>query len=68
MSDKSNKAKEELKNLSAQELQTRAEDLRRARFVLNLNAKTAHVKDSSQFKKIRRTIARVLTYLHQKQG
>ena len=33
---------------------------------LRLNSSTSHVKDYSQFKKARKNIARILTYLRQK--
>ena len=33
---------------------------------LRLNSSTSHVKDYSQFKKGRKNIARILTYLRQK--
>jgi ribosomal protein L29 len=61
-----NKIKEELKQLNQQELLTRVDALRRELFSLTLNSKTSHVKDNSQFKKIRRNLARALTYLGQK--
>jgi ribosomal protein L29 len=61
-----NKIKEELKQLNQQELITRVDALRRELFSLTLNSKTSHVKDNSQFKKIRKNLARALTYLGQK--
>jgi ribosomal protein L29 len=61
-----NKIKEELKQLDAQALVNRVDALRRELFSLNLNAKTAHVKDNSQFQKVRKNLARALTYLRQK--
>lgn len=61
-----NKEKEALKKASEQELAQGAELLRREYFTLKLNAVTAHVKDYSQFKKLRKNIARTLTYLRQK--
>ena len=61
-----NKIKEELKQLNQQELLIRVDALRREFFSLSLNAKTAHVKDHSQFQKVRKNLARALTYLHQK--
>ncbi len=61
-----NKIKEEIKQLNKQDLVTRVEALRRDIFSLRLNATTAHVKDHSQFKKMRKNLARALTYLSQK--
>ena len=61
-----NKIKEELKQLDKQALVTKVDALRRELFSLNLNAKTAHVKDNSQFQKVRKNLARALTYLGQK--
>jgi len=58
--------KEELKSLNEQELKERLEVLRRERLNLVINVATAHVKDYSQFRKLRKNIARVLTYLRQK--
>ncbi len=57
---------EELKNLSSDELELRIDDWRRQLLGLRLSSVTSHVKDYSQFKKIRRNIARGLTLLGQK--
>jgi len=59
---KVSKEKESLRDLSAAELEVKIEALRRELFNLRLNATTAHVKDYSQFSKLRRSIARALTY------
>lgn len=64
---KVNKLKEELKSLSYSELKKKLDLLRREYFGLRLNAMTAHIKDYSQFKKLRRSIACISTYIHQKQ-
>ncbi len=61
-----NKDREALKNLSQQELSAKLDELRRERFTLKLNAATAHIKDYSQFKKLKSNIARALTYLNKK--
>ncbi len=61
-----NKIKEEFKQLNKQELLTKVDALRRDLFSLRLNAITAHVKDHSQFQKVRKNLARALTYLNQK--
>lgn len=59
------KENEELRGLSTHELRDKLDSLRRMRFSLQLNSATAHVKDYSQFKKIKKSIARVLTLLHE---
>ena len=61
-----NKEKQALKELQASELDERAKAYKGALFTLRLNATTAHVKDYSQFKKLRKNLARALTYLRQK--
>jgi large subunit ribosomal protein L29 len=61
-----NKEKQELKSLDTNGLLARVEEYKRALFSLRLNATTAHVKDYSQFKKMRKSLARALTYLRQK--
>jgi len=59
---KINKIKEELKSLSAQEQVARADAFRRERFSLRLNSLSVPVKDYSQFSKLRKNVARALTY------
>jgi ribosomal protein L29 len=61
-----NKDKQELKQLDAAGLMAKAEEYKRGLFSLRLNATTAHVKDYSQFKKMRKNLARALTYLRRK--
>ncbi len=63
---KTRKLKEELKQDSEKVLAGKLDAARRELFRLKINVATAHVKDYSQFKKGRRTIARILTYLRQK--
>ena len=60
------KFKEELKQDNVQALAVKVDAARRELFRLKINVATAHVKDYSQFKKSRRNIARILTYLRQK--
>ena len=60
------KINEELKNLSAEQLQVKVEEFRRELFGLRLSVTNAHVKNYSQFKKLRKNIARGLTLLNQK--
>lgn len=63
---KANNFKDELKKLNAAQLKEKLESLRRELFSVRLNAQTAHVKDNSQFKQFRKDIARVLTFMKQK--
>jgi len=55
----------ELKGMSEQQLAEQLEAWERELFLLRLNAVTAHVKDYSQFKKLRSNIGRAKTYLQQ---
>lgn len=59
-------AKNELKALSELELVSKVDDLRRELFSLRLHSKTSPVANPTQFKKLRKAIARTLTYLRQK--
>lgn len=63
---KKREQKKELQKLNKEELLQKVEGLRRDLFNVRLSASTAHVKDSSQFKKLRRSVARGLTYAKQK--
>ncbi|MBT3456250.1 50S ribosomal protein L29 [bacterium] len=65
---KKQKEKEELKDLSVEELKIKVESLRKELFTLHLNIVTTHIKDYSQFPKLRRGVARALTYLRQKES
>jgi large subunit ribosomal protein L29 len=60
------KIKQELKQLDSKQLQEKLENLRRELFSVRLNAQTSHMKDYSQFTRIRKDIARVLTFMKQK--
>ncbi len=64
---KETKIREELRSMSEKELKSKLEELRRERLNLVINAATAHVKDYSLFRKLRKNIAQALTYLRQKQ-
>lgn len=59
------KIKEELQKLSQQELLEKLDVVQRELFGLRLNSSTAHVKDYSQFGKLRKNKARIATYLRQ---
>lgn len=56
----------DLKGLSTAELEAKVVEWRRQLLSLRLNATTAHVKDHSQFQKLRKNIARGLTFLQSK--
>jgi large subunit ribosomal protein L29 len=58
--------KDELKQLSVEGLNERLVLLQRELFTLKINAATSYTKDNSQFKKLKKNIARVLTILHSK--
>lgn len=61
------KFKEELKQLSPEQLREKAEQLKQKLFSLRLSAQTSHVKNYAEFKQLRRDIARVLTFIDQKE-
>jgi len=61
-----NKLKNDLKNLSLQDFAIKIDELRKELFSLRLQDLNTGVKDKSQFKKIRRGIARALTYMREK--
>jgi ribosomal protein L29 len=56
--------KQELNNSSPEQLKEKLDELRKSFFTLSLSKRTSHTKDVSQFKKLRRDIARVLTCLN----
>jgi len=58
--------KEQFKKLSAKDLESKVNFFKKELFGLRLNSLTTHIKDYSQFKKIKKNIARVLSYLNQK--
>jgi len=60
------KEREQLKGLSGKELGEKVDFYKRELFGIRLNSMTAHVKDYSQFKKLKKSVARTLTYLNQK--
>ncbi len=57
-----------LREMTLEQLQQYVEDTRRTLFSLRLNSATSHIKDFSQFKKLRHEIARGLTVLGAMQG
>jgi ribosomal protein L29 len=56
--------KQGLREASFDVLKSNVEEERRALFMLRLSKSTSPVKDISQFKKLRRNIARILTFAH----
>ncbi len=56
----------ELKELSKAELELKIDNWMRQLLSLRLSSVSSHVKDYSQFKKVRKNIARGLTFLGQK--
>lgn len=58
--------KEKLAGLGEKELVEKVSEFKRELFGLRLNVVTSHVKDYSQFKKLRKNVARALTYLNKK--
>ena len=57
--------KKELKNLNTDDLMVKEMTFRQELFSYNLNMATGHIKDYSQFKKLRKNIARAQTYRRQ---
>ena len=62
-----NKVKNLLKQLDAGQLSAELEKMRRELFSLKLAVVTSPAKDYKQFRRMRKNIARGLTYLQQKQ-
>lgn len=60
--------KEEIAHLDMAELRKKLNQLRHELFGLRINFTTSHVKDYSQFKKIRKDIARVLTVIQKNES
>jgi large subunit ribosomal protein L29 len=66
--NKINTIKKEFKELSLEDLMSKVDGLQRELFSLRLHSATSPVKDQAQFKKLRKDIARALTYLQQKKA
>jgi len=60
-------SKEELKKMDVASLKSEALLLKKELFNLKLGKLTGQVKDTSQFSKLRRNIAQILTIIEQKQ-
>ena len=63
---KTTRFNEEIRQLNADQLCEKLDQLKKELFSLRLNVVTSHVKDYSAFKKLRRDIARVQTELRHK--
>lgn len=59
------KFKEELRNMPAQQLHEKLEELNRELFSLGLSTKTAHVKNYAKFGQLRKDIARIKTIMNE---
>lgn len=57
---------QKLQQLSVEDLRIKLEGTRRDLFGLRLNAATSQVKDHSQYKKLRKYIARIMTAIRVK--
>lgn len=55
--------KENFEKLNKDQLKVKVDNWRAELFSLRLTAATSHVKDNSQFRKLRKNIARALTFL-----
>lgn len=64
---KTSEFKKELEKSETAQLHEKLDALRRDLFSLKLNESTTHIKDYSQFKKIKANIARILTSIRAKE-
>ena len=62
-----NKHIQHLAGLKVSELFEKLEEFKRELFTLKLSASTSYVKDNSQFKKLRKNIARSMTLIRKRQ-
>ncbi len=60
------KIKNNPQELDVTQANEKLNELRSQLFTLRLNSLTSHVKDYSQFKKLRKAIARIMTFLSEK--
>jgi ribosomal protein L29 len=60
------KQRAELAQMSVEDLIKNLHETRRTLLVLRLNAASSHVEDYSQFKKLRRQVARIQTKIREK--
>ena len=62
-----NKIKEGLKSMTIDKLRGAAKQLGQEALVLRVKASTSHIKDYSLFRKTRKNMARILTFIQQKE-
>jgi ribosomal protein L29 len=60
------KLSDEFKQMHIEQLQEKLEQLRGELFALRLKAKTSHIKNHAEFKFLRGNIARILTFMREK--
>jgi large subunit ribosomal protein L29 len=58
---------QKIQQLSAEDLQKKLDGTRQDLFGLRINSATSQVKDCSQYKKLRKQIARILTVMQSKE-
>ena len=58
---------QKIQQLSAEDLQKKLDGTRQDLFGLRLNTATSQVKDCSQYKKLKKQIARILTVMQSKE-
>ena len=58
------KKNKQFSSFSLKELLEKLEESRKNLFTLRLSSGTNHIKDNSQFKKLRKNIARALTFIN----
>jgi large subunit ribosomal protein L29 len=61
-----NTLKQEIKEMDKNQLREKLSEFQKEYCALRLNAATAHIKDYSKFKKLRRDVARLKTALNEK--
>ena len=62
-----NKNIQHLAGLKVKELYEKFDEYKRELFTLKLSSSTSYVKDNSQFKKLRKNIARTMTLIKKRQ-
>jgi ribosomal protein L29 len=62
-----NKNIQHLAGLGMKELFEKFDEYKRALFTLKLSSSTSYVKDNSQFKKLRKNIARTMTLIRKRE-
>jgi len=57
----------EVRNLTTEELEDKLEDLKESMYKLRINHATGELKDTSQFQKTKKDIARIMTVLRERE-